>query len=271
MQQKRVDEFGDEKIEFVPEVAIHIKKNKETGEEFINPNEVHGNGPNQGIKSEYLEVARQFVMQKKPDGTFRFTNAQEFEMKFSDTIMFNNVKDKIEKLKDGGKDLVPNELKFLYEVYKQITSFELNGHMKAKMEELRKLRYGILRSKKPEISGRHIVYRKQEDFEREQIRTDYEIMFDVKFEEIFIQKEKKPLLNPERIKVFVGDFVYPNTGTEEFVNLEEITGKLFLNKGGTDRREFFTRVKKINGITITDDVREKLINNTLKGNPGFIY
>ncbi len=255
-------------IKNYPEVAITITRDKVTGEESVDSNEIHGNAKNQGINSEYLETARQFVMQKNPEtGEYRFKNAHEFGVKFADVIMFDRIEKKINNLgkidEKTGKpfpDLEPNELKFLYQVYRPVTSFELNGHVKTKIENLKKQRMGILRAKNPAVkTDKHILFRKQEDFEEEQIRSDFTKMFGTKEIDFVVGYfSREDFLIPQILVGSLNVFSIDNLGI-----LYEITGTIKIDPKISLTFEMLSGLKKVRGIVLSEEIKRDLIEKRI--------
>lgn len=311
---KKVIKDGKEIYFEVPEIAIHVKKDETTGEEYINPNEVHGNGENQGINPQFLEIAREFVTQKKvvvgPNGesqeVYRFSNAQEFEMKFADTKMYHQVKDKIEnmkKLAESGvkiesgdeNDLTAKELKFLYQIYRRVIGFELasEGGLAGKVDELYKIRLKILHPTTFNDNNSYPITRgEQVAVANVQRKKDLADMFQIP--EAAVMKTA-PIAHS-----FVGVSKYWNSvnhlglglldgglllgyfqnkngqheqkfsnslkvvrgvcelgGCIDLQNLREITGELKLNLINVEK---FDHLKKIGGITLTDEDRHGIKN-----------
>lgn len=263
------------KVYPVSAIAIHVFNDGR-----INSNEIHGDGESQGIEPEYLEIARAFVNQKEKiigeDGIereeYRFANAQEFDIKFADTIMYNRVKDKVEKLgksDENGKpypDLEPNELKFLYQIYRPVEGFELGtgGGLKNKVDALKHLRLQKIGNKKVDLITA----------EKEQMNIDLIKMFSCLPENVYYKIRGQAVDLKEltsNIKVVVGDLFRESVSVPrgmspwDFVfsaqsELEVVTGTMSL-----DMTQYPKNLKEVAGITITPEDRKEMEESAANG------
>jgi hypothetical protein len=172
-----------------PEIALHVQSIPFSGER-INPNEIHGNGLNQGIRPEYFRLAKEFILQKKTfangQENFRFANAQELDTMFSDTEMYNKVEEKVNSMiSTGNIDFSKEELKFLYQIYRPVKGFTLNDNMAAQVDFLKRQRFVNISHLKSGQNRHHLTRGQLLDVADEQRRVDYGKMFDCKSEEVF--------------------------------------------------------------------------------------
>lgn len=285
MVTKKVVKDGEEIFFEVPEVAIHVKRN-ERDEEVVNENEIHGNAENQGINPEYLQIAKGFVMQKKKvvgedgvereTGEFRFANAAELGIKFADTVMYNRVKAKIHNL---GKidpktnkphpDLEPNELKFLYQIYRPVEGFELGNHLSEMVESLNDLRL-------QKIGDKAVSFTEAETKQRVK---DIAKMFSCQPENVFYRGRGQEVPLKEihsSVKVVVGDLFRESVSVprdmspwdfvfNNLIGLEVVVGSIAL-----DMAEYPKNLKEVAGITITPKDREEMESSARDGF-GYIY
>lgn len=257
----------------VPEVAIHIIRHKD-GTESVNAKEVHGNIEGQGIAPEYLQIAKDFVMQKKKDANgndteeFRFSNAAELGIKFADTVMYNRVKAKIDNLgkidpetRELQKDLEPNELKFLYQIYRPVEGFELNniGSLRYKVKELKQRRLWALNPVHFEQASKTIFVTEGEKLAvaDAQQRKDFEKMFTG-----FMTTSTLGIVVKTAEVVDGGG---PISIVEMYPNVKEIVGPLVISRGHSVKLPI--KLQKINGIVLNNVDRHKIENSQIKEFP----
>jgi hypothetical protein len=268
----------------VPEIAIHtlravsLDTNKKTGKVIINPKEIHGNAPNQGINKEYLEVARKWVSESD------FANKDEFEVKFADAEMLAVIGDKIYNLINGGEDLNSRELKFLYQVYRKVEHFEIHRDGTSReLENLKEVRLDILM----ELKFKNGEYNSKDL--SEQYNLDYSKMFDCKPEEVFLIDYKQPLKElPKNIKVLVGNIdeitlffldkkylqkievIVGNVTSrllEYFTGLREVTNFVYLRSSMTPSH-ISDKLQKIHGIEINLSDKDIILKSTFHNHNG---
>ncbi len=259
----------------VPEVVIHIKMDTD-GREFVNPSEIHGNAPNQGIYPEFLPIARKWIEESE------FENKDEFEVKFADAEMFAQIEDKLNKIEalikndvevtQGGKDdLTPQELKSLYQIYRSVTSFEIGAFGNTVNDKVRKLkgkRFRILT-----IENYKSTLIRDTDF----INNDYQNMFGCKSKQIissysggdsskhcsFDTGEKIDLTDRLIEHNFVAILGDTNTHLlNKLKTVKEITGELIRFDIDFDP-EVIRRLTYIHGIFLTDEDKEKIISGKI--------
>jgi hypothetical protein len=216
---------------------------------------------------------------------YRFRNVGDLEVKFADAEMLESVEEKInemEKLKKSGieivqggeHDLVERELKFLYEVYRPITTFGAGGGlaeltMVGKMHDLKKRRdeilLGLLQKERVLVELR---------------KKDYAKMFRCRPEEIYFMNsyhlEDKPKsskvlitlipkydldrlhlrmsglvegLNLNSVEVISG--CLPIGYLDKFPNLKEVTQFIYSDSSYDKRPENLgTNLEKVGGVGI---------------------
>ncbi len=266
----------------IPEIAIHIIKNHKA-EESINPLEIHGNGTNQGIEKEYLPIARKFIAESK------FANKDEFELKFADAELLIEVKGKIANIKSGGGNLSARELRFLYEIYRRVETFE-SGSANT-MQILREKRiaayFGAFNEEMIMNSG----YAERKKKEADGLRLkDFNRMFGPNVSEVIVSagrdepwraltKYMSQVIN--RIKDFkkgrkivLGSLNLKFGGIKDLGNLEEITGSFFLpsdkDAGGLDPKNKLHSLGKLSwvgGIELTDEDKRKILSGEIYSFP----
>jgi hypothetical protein len=197
----------------IPEIVIHTEKitglaSQKEGEVMhrINPNEVHGDGPNQGILPEFLPIARKWIEESS------FENKETFVTKFADAELLSVVREKINKLPEG-EDLTPRELRFLHEMHRLVTTFEVNTVSNNELEKLREARFQKLKGK-AEVNLA---------IESKMTKRDFAKIFNVKPEEIFFVNRASDVYNiDENIKVLV---VY-GLGQQSLSEIDKIYGEM---------------------------------------------
>jgi hypothetical protein len=255
----------------IPEVALRIiTKRDEVGkitEETVDEKEIHGNADNQGITPNFISVARMFVTQKNLDGVYRFKNVEDLEVKFADAELLEQVKTKIENLKNGGPDLDARELRFLYEVYRPVRTFTINSNLDGTMEDLRIQRYRILLDNNSVyVNG---TTREQVDVLEKLRVTGFAKMFGVEIDKVTFTKDGLKQVHSDITKVVVGNLPlkFDESSFELVRNLQEITGFLYLQSvDPMDRKANFDfsdlgNLKRISGIELT----QQDINGILSG------
>ncbi len=289
----------------IPEIAIHILREQvnvkgsimET--ERINPKEIHGNGPNQGINKAYLGVARKWIAESE------FENRDEFEVKFADAEMFAIVEDKIDKLPEG-EDLNARELKFLYQLYRSFQTFELNNSFGNKIFNLVSIREMEIQKKIQKGINNESLGEKHNDVvtqsEGEMKRNDYAKMFSCKKENVIIgsyvdQSRKglleyknslsKPGLTVLDASMFLGYYHEDEFDFEEgffsnslqvvignveigdcpsLKNIREICGKL-KNLRHEMKLKDLGQLKKVSGIELTEEDKVKILSGKISQFP----
>lgn len=234
----------------IPEIGVHVFRDK-NGKESINPKELHGNAPNQGIRPEFLGVAKKWVSESN------FNNKDEFETKFADAEMLEDVKKKVDNLEKGGPDLDSRELKFIYQIYRQSEGFELSNiaQFYVDITNLRNIRCGIIDTS-------------ERDFDlklEEQEKKDFVKMFETENILSLGRTVNKPdLRNSGKEKIVVGSVSLTDLDLAYLSNTEEITGELHLRcnygqEGFEERLKMLSKLKKVNGIEISDEDKRLLL------------
>jgi len=251
------------KVVPIPEIAIHIFNDGN-----INGKEIHGNAPNQGIKKEFLPVAEKFVAESN------FKNKDQFENKFADAYIYENIKEKIEK----DEALDKRELAFLRELYRKVELFDI---LNAKgVGDMDRLRSAALTNFIEKMIGRE-RNRTPGELRTMLLREHYSKIFEVSPEEILfhpyqtqvveisqIPKNTKVLIcNTARIvykdrnhtkdlKYIVGDLYAGGDSRINLQSIEEVTG--VLREFPTMPIETLKNLKKVSGIVLTEKDRKDI-------------
>jgi len=152
------------------------------GGQIISDKEVHGNGENQSIKKEYLGIAKKFIEESD------FSNKDEFVVRF------------------------------LYQVYRPVRTFELNNGEKLTIDRFKLYRHPV---------------------------KDYMEMYSVSLDEMAMDTKDIS----EKTKVFIGDLNLDNF--VDLQNIEEITGRLTCSEKVMPQK--ITKLRKIAGIELTEE------------------
>lgn len=232
----------------VPIPVIAILVNRPKGEryssEYIDLEEIRGNGPDQSIKPEFIPIAKKWVEDSD------YVNKGEILAKFYDQEMYNAIKLKVENLANSGEDLNPNELKFLYEIYRPVYLFELDVQSNPRFTLLGKLKQ-----------------------EREaKMDTDvYQKMFPGKrILHLGRVAQEKDVNELRSVDVVVGVVSLTDTNVDCIKEVEEITGELYIKSDGKnieDKLDKLKKLRKIKGIEVTDEDKRWLLGGGFKHFP----
>jgi hypothetical protein len=254
----------------IPENAIHVFHNGE-----INRDEIHGNGPKQAIKKEFLPIAENFIENSN------FKNKHEFATRFADAYLAEAIEEKLSK----GEGLDKRELRFLYEVHRRAKLFEIvSRKIVGKMDRLRSANLTNYRNSLSLMSQT----RPMEVIRTEHLHKVYAQMFDVPVEEVHwhpfshrnigpseVPKNAKVLvckalelfsrdgLKDKNLKYLVGDLFVGQTATQvNFGELEEVTGKMGFSPHAYTKD--FKHLKKIMSIELTEKDKEEISSGKYK-------
>jgi hypothetical protein len=254
----------------IPEIAIHIEKisglsHQKDGEIMyrINPHEVHGDGPKQGILPEFMPIARKWIEDSN------FENKDAFIVKFADAEMLSVVKKKIENLPDG-EDLNTRELRFLYEIYRLVTTFQVDSVSNDEVDRLKELRF-------EKITRRGDV---PLNIEGRIARMDIAKMFGVEPDEVFFAHSSSDIYHiSEKTKVLVvhriGQRDLDETARaykEMFEQGRTIGVKTVVGKIHTDELNFFPNLEEVTDrIMLVHNVPVKKVPKRLARVKGFEF
>lgn len=228
---KKVKRSNRELVVNVPEIALHVfNKVDENGISYreINPSEVHGNDYGQGMKRQYLNDLEKFISQGG------FVNSEEILLKFEDKLMLEQVGKRVDDFVQGGEDLSERELRFLYEVYRPISFFEISATSQTWMSSLREKRLERIR-KETLSSDFHKNY--HVDITNQIQQQDFAKMFNTTPDNVAIcHRHVGPSLTStflesqsDSIEVFVCNEVYLSKARRIPKNLKVIVGGVMLN------------------------------------------
>jgi hypothetical protein len=277
----RTAENADTKeSDVVPRVAIFVSKD-------IPPRviEFHGNEAGQDISPEDIaEIFEKAKLEEGSEGSIPGLNefVDDNQERFKNVLIIDDLTKKIKKMEtDPEYDLDISDLKKLYKIGGDINTFTLLNYP-PKIGSLKNLRNSILRKRLEEYSLNHKGIKPTHTPEQ-QAKEDMARIYDTTPERVAL----KPTEVNELTEVMIGNFnlvdpifqkkfednLFPNLrvvvgpahliGLTDPKNLEEITGFCLFDNDPSNYLNNFGKLKIINGVEITDDVKKRISSGDL--------